>query len=49
MTDKNKERRELTVEDLKGISGGLIIDGGANYDSAVVDEMAAGKKPALTI
>ncbi len=38
MTDKNKERRELTVEDLKGISGGLIIDGGANYDSAVVDD-----------
>ncbi len=38
MADKNKERRELTIEDLKNISGGLIIDGGANYDSAVVDD-----------
>ena len=38
MADKNKERRELTIEDLKNISGGLIVDGGANYDSAVVDD-----------
>ena len=37
MSDMNKGRRELTLEDLKQISGGSIIEGGANYDSAVVD------------
>ncbi len=38
MSEINKGRRELTIEELQKISGGLIIDGGANYDSAVVDD-----------
>lgn len=29
---------ELTLEDLKNVSGGYFIDGGSNYDSALVDD-----------